>query len=300
MSYIGRYAPSPSGPLHFGSLVAAMASYLEARANNGLWLLRIDDLDIPRTMPGATDSIFKTLEALGFEWHGEITYQSRRTEAYINAFEALSQQDLIYPCACTRKEIADSATQGIDSFIYPGTCRQGVSHLKEHYAWRIKSAPINISINDAIQGLITQNIGTDIGDFVLKRADGLFTYQLATVVDDAHQSVTHILRGADLLDSTPRQVYLQKILNIAQPEYAHIPVATNALGEKLSKQTLATSLDIQQTSTLLWQALDFLGQNPPNTLKRETTGQIWQWAKSHWQLDHVPRQRTINITKYLT
>ena len=120
------------------------------------------------------------------------------------------------------------------------------------------------------------------------------------MVDDAHQSVTHILRGADLLDSTPRQVYLQKILNIAQPEYAHIPVATNALGEKLSKQTLATSLDIQQTSTLLWQALDFLGQNPPNTLKRETTGQIWQWAKSHWQLDHVPRQRTINITKYLT
>lgn len=298
-TYVGRYAPSPSGTLHFGSLVAAVASYLDARVNNGVWLLRMDDLDQPRVVANAADDILKTLDQFGFEWDGDVIYQSTRTSAYIAAFEALSKQNLVYPCACTRKEIADSAIQGIDGFVYPGSCRNGVTLNKDHYAWRIKTENQTISFCDLIQGHLSHNIKSDIGDFVLKRADGYFTYQLTTIVDDRFQGVTHIVRGADLLDSTSRQIFLQNQLEFPQPIYAHIPVATNANGEKLSKQTLATSLNPQEKSKLLWQSLDFLGQRPPELLNRESVSQIWQWAKSNWKLDHVDSKRSIDITKYL-
>lgn len=293
MTYIGRFAPSPTGPLHFGSLISAVASYLEACAHHGIWLIRMDDLDTPRIQPLAADIILKTMENFGFEWHGDILYQSKRTDAYISAFQTLSDADLIYPCSCSRKEIADSASHGIDGLVYPNTCRLGVTHERKRYAWRIKTEDACIQLIDLVQGTISQNLSTDIGDFVLKRADGLFTYQLATVVDDGYQGVTHIVRGSDLLSSTPRQIYLQQKLQLPSLNYAHIPVATNSKGEKLSKQTLATSLVVEEKASLLHQSLTFLGQNPPKLLQHEPISHIWQWAKSNWNIDKVPKKNAI-------
>jgi len=289
-SYIGRFAPSPTGPLHFGSLVAAVASFLEAKTHHGLWLLRMEDLDKPREITGAADAILNTLEAYGFEWDGQLIYQSQRSDAYSEALEALQQAKLVYPCACTRKEIADSATHGIDGMVYPGTCRHGLALGKQQRAWRLLTNA-TIGFEDAIQGYISQDLPTDIGDFVLKRADGLFAYQLAVVVDDAMQGVNHIVRGADLLDSTPRQIYLQQALGYPQPAYAHIPVVTNAQGEKLSKQTLALAVNKQDAGKALWQALKFLGQNPPLELFNEQLSALWEWSFRYWDLKAVPKIR---------
>ena len=266
--YRGRFAPSPTGPLHFGSLVAAVASYLEAQYHQGVWLLRMEDLDIPREVPGAADEILTTLDAYGFEWHGSVLYQSQRTEAYASALEKLQEYHWIYPCACTRREIADSALHGLDGLIYPGTCRNGLAEGKTARAWRIKTESAVIAFEDAIQGHIAHNLALDIGDFVLKRADGYYAYQLAVVVDDDFQNVSHVVRGADLLDSTPRQIFLQQKLSLATPEYAHIPVATNAQGEKLSKQTLATALVNDNPVPEIWKASRFLGQNPEAALQK--------------------------------
>lgn len=291
--YIGRFAPSPTGPLHFGSLVAAVASYLEARAHQGLWLLRVEDLDKPREAPGAIDNILQTLEAFGFEWDGEIIYQSQRYEAYAQALALLQAEGLIYPCACSRKEIADSAVAGIDGLVYPGTCRKGLATGKQARAWRIRTEDRAITFSDALQGEISQNLARDIGDFVLKRADGLYAYQLAVVVDDALQGITHIVRGADLLDSTPRQLYLQQLLRFTPPTYAHVPIAANAIGEKLSKQTLAQALDMDKPVPLLWSTLNFLGQQPPPGLQQADLDTLWEWAKAHWNLAEIPHQRLI-------
>lgn len=291
--YVGRYAPSPTGPLHFGSLVAGVASYLEANANNGHWLLRMDDLDQPRVLPNAADDILRTLEAFGFEWHNNVLYQSMQTSAYMAAFELLLNKQLIYPCSCTRKEIADSAVHGIDGFVYPGICRNKRIASNHYSAMRIKTKDEKIGFNDLVQGHLSHNIFQDIGDFVLQRADGYYTYQLATVVDDNLQGVTHIVRGADLLDSTSRQIFLQHQLNYPNLIYAHIPVATNIDNKKLSKQTLAPSLDLQQKSNLLWQSLQFLGQNPPNSLTNENITNIWHWAKTNWNLALIPKQLSI-------
>jgi len=294
---IGRFAPSPTGPLHFGSLLAALASYLEAKTKQGKWLVRMEDLDKPREIKGAAAQILNTLEQFGFEWDGEVVYQSQRADLYQEVLSQLEKKDLIYRCKCSRKEIADSynqkpAHQGIDGLIYPGTCRnQQVSQTP--YASRIKVSNNPISFNDAIQGIITQNLATQLGDFVLKRADGLFAYQLAVVVDDQQQGITQIVRGADLLDSTPRQIYLQQQLNYATPQYAHIPVASNVAGEKLSKQTLAPAINAQEAATWLTKALTFLGQNPPNDLALHGKTDILDWAKQHWQLQNIPKQRSI-------
>ena len=294
--YIGRFAPSPTGPLHFGSLVAAVASYCDARKNHGKWLLRMEDLDRPRTDRGAADTILQQLESFGFEWDGPVVYQSQRDSFYNEALETLNAKQLIYPCTCTRKEIADSSTNiGIEGVIYPGTCLQQPIKPDAPIAWRIKTDSIKISFKDAIQGEISQNLQFDIGDFILKRADGLFAYQLAVVVDDAAQGITNIVRGADLLDSTPRQIYLQKQLNYLQPQYAHIPVASNAAGEKLSKQTLAAPLDTFKTSIQLIQALHFLGHTPPASLVHEDQHIIWQWAFSNWQLSKIPQSKTLQL-----
>jgi glutamyl-Q tRNA(Asp) synthetase len=300
--YIGRFAPSPTGPLHFGSLVAAVASYCDAKAHHGKWLVRMEDLDKPREMLGAADDILRTLEAFCFAWDEKIIYQSTRYAYYEVAFEQLKQHT--YPCFCTRKEIADSSQMmGIEGAIYQKKCYQNIANLSTSNfnasANLIDTASQRINVddagliafNDAIQGDISQHLAHDIGDFVLKRRDGFFAYQLAVVVDDAAQGVTHIVRGADLLDSTPRQIYLQQLLGAQTPHYAHVPVATNSLGEKLSKQTLAKALDSSRANFAMFEALNFLGQNPPPTLKNATLDEVWCWAIANWQLKSVPKSR---------
>jgi glutamyl-Q tRNA(Asp) synthetase len=291
--YTGRFAPSPTGPLHVGSLVAAVSSYLEARQAEGKWLVRMEDLDTPREMPGAADDILRTLEAFGMQWDGAVVYQSSRLEHYTEALERLRRHDLVYPCACSRKEIADSAISGIDGLIYPGTCSHGLPAGKTPRAWRVRVKDEVTECRDRIQGLISQNLARDIGDFVLKRADGIFAYQLAVVVDDALQGVTDIVRGADLLDSTPRQIYLQQVLALPKTSYSHVPVVANQRGEKLSKQTLAKPLDLTQPQLELWRALDFLQQKPWPELKQASLSTLWSWAKTHWRVDHIPNRRAI-------
>src|SRR5919204_4128331 len=257
----GRFAPSPTGPLHMGSLIAAAASWLDARAARGRWLVRIEDLDRARCMPGAADAILRTLERLGLDWDGEVLYQSRRLERYRAALAELASHT--YWCGCTRREIADSslglAADG--AHIYPGTCRAGSARKR---ALRLRTSSETIAFVDRVQGRCEQVLERDIGDFVLYRADGLFAYQLAVVVDDAEQRVTDVVRGADLLDSTPRQIFLQRLLGVPTPRYLHVPVALDASGDKLSKQTAATPIEASRAA--LAQALSFLGQPPAASL----------------------------------
>ncbi|MGB7816008.1 MAG: tRNA glutamyl-Q(34) synthetase GluQRS [Methylotenera sp.] len=292
MPYVGRFAPSPTGPLHFGSLVAAVASYCDARANGGQWLVRMEDLDKPREVKGAADDILRTLEAFGFAWDREVWYQSQRAEFYESALQTLKDKGLVYPCTCSRKEIADSAiASGIESAIYPKTCLKHALKPNAHAAYRALTLDENIAFLDKIQGEVSQNLAYDVGDFILKRADGLFAYQLAVVVDDAAQGVTHIVRGADLLDSTPRQIYLQQLFGFATPHYAHVPVVCNPDGEKLSKQTLAKPIDMRAPGHALFDALSFLGQHPPTALTSAMLDEIWRWAITNWNIANVPKQR---------
>jgi glutamyl-Q tRNA(Asp) synthetase len=286
--YRGRFAPSPTGPLHFGSLVAAMGSCLEARCRGGEWLLRIEDVDAPRCSPAAAGEILRTLEACGFEWDGEPVWQSRRGAAYAAALERLQAAGLVFPCACTRRELADSALAPDGAAIYPGTCRAGLTPGREARAWRLRVGQARIGFDDAIQGRIECDLATEAGDFVLRRADDLFAYQLAVVVDDADATITHVVRGADLLLSTGRQIYLQQCLGVPTPAYAHLPVAVNAAGEKLSKQTLALALDNARPLPALLAALDFLGQQPPADLAHGTVAELWAWAVANWRLERVP------------
>lgn len=293
--YRGRFAPSPTGPLHFGSLIAAVGSYLEARTRNGEWLVRIEDVDAPRCKPEYESAILRTLVCYGFRIDGEIMRQRDRTTAYQAALNRLHYDNHIFGCACTRKEIGDSALGSDGSPVYPGTCRNGLPAGKEARAWRLKVGRQRIAFADAVQGAIEQDLATEVGDFVLLRADGLFAYQLAVVLDDADQQITHVVRGADLLDSTPRQIWLQQCLGVATPEYAHLPVAVNAAGEKLSKQTLAEPLNDNDPTPALWRALSFLGQQPPIELCGSSVAELWQWALRNWSLARVPRQKTAFI-----
>lgn len=295
--YRGRFAPSPTGPLHFGSLVAAVGSYLDARAHGGEWLVRMEDVDTSRNVPGAAENILSALEAFGFEWDGPVLWQSRRGEAYLQALEALRMRGLVYGCACSRREIADSATQpAIDGgLVYPGNCRAGLAPGQSPRAWRLRVEGTDICFDDRVQGEICQQLERDVGDFVLRRADGLFAYQLAVVVDDHFQGVSDVVRGADLLASTPRQLWLQRCLGYVQPVYAHLPVASNAAGEKLSKQTLAPALDIAQAGALLVAALRFLGQPVPADLAGAEVVEVWAWAMAHWSFAAIPRQRAIPL-----
>ncbi len=257
MSYIGRFAPSPTGPLHAGSLVAALASYLDARAHHGQWLIRIEDIDETRTLEGAADDIIHTLAALGMQSDETILWQSQRQSRYEAAFIELGNR--VYPCACSRKEIADSrvSLSNDGAAIYPGTCRSGLPDGRSARAWRLRVPDVGdaldiIEFNDRWQGHVSESLPAAVGDFVLRRADGFWAYQLAVVVDDADQGITHVVRGAVLLESTARQIYLQKLLKKKIPRYLHVPVIINDRGEKLSKQTGAQALDISQpVSTLL-------------------------------------------------
>ena len=289
MIYRGRFAPSPTGPLHFGSLVAAVGSYLEARRNDGEWLVRIEDIDGPRCRPEWIDDILHTLDAFGFEWDGEPARQSRRIHLYEEALAELTSNGFTYPCGCTRKEIADSCLQGVEGAIYPGICRTGLAPDRAPRALRLLTTGATINFTDEIQGEIFQDVERAIGDFVVKRADGPIAYQLAVVVDDAAQGITHIVRGADLLLSTPRQIYLQRLLAAPTPRYAHLPVAVNAIGEKLSKQTGAPPIEPALAAETLARSLVFLGHTPPPRLSLK---ELWDWALRHWDLERVPHQRS--------
>jgi glutamyl-Q tRNA(Asp) synthetase len=290
-TYRGRFAPSPSGPLHFGSLIAAVASYLDAKSHGGEWLLRIEDLDTPRVFAGAADDILRTLAAYGMQWDGAVTYQSTRTDGYHAALHRLRERGLVYACACSRREIADSALAGIDGPVYPGTCRPGLAPDKVARAWRLDTRGAHIEFEDGIQGICQQAIEHAIGDFVVYRADHVFAYQLAVVIDDAEQGITDIVRGADLLDATPRQIYLQRLLNLPTPRYLHLPVAVNAQGEKLSKQTRALPVAIDNPQPAVLAALRFLGHQPPATLVHADIETLWQWAIEHWNRAQIPRVR---------
>ncbi|MGQ0525001.1 MAG: tRNA glutamyl-Q(34) synthetase GluQRS [Betaproteobacteria bacterium] len=289
--YRGRFAPSPTGPLHFGSLIAALGSYLEARAHHGDWLVRIEDVDVPRIVPGAADQILRALDACGLHWDGAIVRQSLRTDAYHAAVHVLKQRGMIYPCACSRREIADSAIAGIEGLIYPGTCRAAVPSDKKPRALRVRTVAAPIRFADALQGTLSQNVEAAVGDFVLYRADGVHAYQLAVVVDDAEQGVTDVVRGADLLDSTPRQIHIQNLLALPQPRYLHLPIAVNASGEKLSKQTQAAPIDCARPAPALTMALRFLGHEPPDRLAGGNASDVLQWALANWRTERVPRAR---------
>lgn len=291
MTYRGRFAPSPTGPLHFGSLVAAVGSYLDARQQGGEWLVRMEDIDTPRNVPGAAEQILAALESFGFEWDGPVLWQSTRLDAYTAALDCLQQRGVLYACACSRKEIADSASRpAIDGGLaYPGTCRNGLPPGRAARAWRLRVDEREISFVDRVQGRIAQSLERDVGDFVLRRADGLFAYQLAVTVDDNFQGISDIVRGADLLASTPRQIWLQQLLGYAEPRYAHLPVVCNAAGEKLSKQTLAPALDLASASPQLCAALAFLGQAVPEELARTSVPEVWQWAMENWRFEAIPR-----------
>jgi glutamyl-Q tRNA(Asp) synthetase len=295
--YRGRFAPSPTGPLHFGSLVAALGSCLDARTRGGEWLLRMEDVDTPRNVPGAADSILATLAAFGFEWDGPVLWQSSRFEAYAAALEDLKAAGMVYGCACSRKEIADSASlSAVDGgLVYPGTCRAAPGAGRLPRAWRLRVGGGEIAFNDRLQGALSQQLERDVGDFVLRRADGLFAYQLAVVVDDHFQGISDIVRGADLLASTPRQIWLQGCLGYATPVYAHLPVASNAAGEKLSKQTLAMPLDPRQAGRSLALALRFLGQAVPDELLAAPVAEIWCWAQENWSFAGIPRKTSIRL-----
>ncbi|WP_082098369.1 tRNA glutamyl-Q(34) synthetase GluQRS [Sulfuricella sp. T08] len=294
--YRGRFAPSPTGPLHFGSLVAAVGSFLEARSRGGEWLVRMEDLDRPRTVPGAADDILRTLDIFGLHWDGEMMVQSARNEAYRAALAEMEKLGAVYPCACTRKEIADSVVSGIDGPVYPGICRAGLPEGRTPRAMRVHTDSRPVGFDDALQGRISQNLETQVGDFVVRRADGLFAYQLAVVVDDAEQAITHVVRGADLLDSTPRQIYLQELLSLPTPAYLHLPVAVNERGEKLSKQTLAPAVNLANTVAQLCEVLAFLNQAPPEELKNVDLDDFWQWAIAHWRADHLPAVRSRQLS----
>ncbi|MFZ6758266.1 tRNA glutamyl-Q(34) synthetase GluQRS [Undibacterium sp. Ji50W] len=282
--YTGRFAPSPTGPLHMGSLVAAMASYLDAKAHDGQWLLRMEDLDFDRNVKAADQQIIASLQRSGMQWDGEITWQSQRQPLYEAALQQLG--DTVYPCACSRKEIADSRLRlgEAASQIYPGTCRHGLAAGKIARAWRLRVPDDIIRFEDRLCGTQTQDLGHEVGDFILKRADGFWAYQLAVVVDDAAQQITHVVRGADLIDSTARQIYLQGLLNLPTPAYLHVPVVTNALGEKLSKQTGALAFDRGDNDVLheaLLPAAQFLGLKLTSAVEDIPT--FWQAAIQAWK-----------------
>jgi len=293
MKYRGRFAPSPTGPLHIGSLVSAVASYCEAKSRQGLWLLRIEDLDPPREIKGATHSIISTLEKFGFEWDEDILYQSKRTDLYLDTIDALKQEGQIYSCQCSRAEIKKTGTPTPFGIRYAGTCLKKTLEEVRAKSIRIKVPDEIIQFKDRIQGNYQQNLQQDIGDFIIKRADGEIAYQLAVTVDDAQQNITDIVRGSDLLDSTPRQIYLQRLLNYRQPGYAHVPVIVNKRNEKLSKQTYAKPVDPSQSSLTLFQCLCYLGQNPPDLLQHASQNEIWAWAIGNWQLQNITKAYNI-------
>lgn len=287
-NYIGRFAPTPTGLLHFGSLLTALASYLDARHQHGKWLVRIEDLDPPREAAGATTEILKTLECYGLHWDEKVWYQSSRHtiyQAYIDQF--LSNQQAFY-CTCSRKQLPPELNG-----IYPGTCRGTYKPGNAAAAVRLQVTEETFGFTDLLQGPFSQNLQQAVGDFVIRRKDGLYAYHLAVVVDDYEQHITDIVRGLDLLDSTPRHLYLQSLLGFSTPRYVHLPLIVNEFGQKISKQTFAAPIPNNKPTEYLWAALQALGQSPEKHLTNETPEQLLAWAIAHWDLNKVPRCQSI-------
>ncbi len=271
-----------------GSLVAAVGSYLDARCNDGEWLVRMEDLDPPREREGAADQILRTLEAFGMEWNGAVLYQSRRREAYADAASDLLARGLAYPCSCSRKEVAAAGISGEEGPVYPGYCRRK-GHNPEHRskALRAKTWPGEIEFTDQVHGAVRQQLHTEIGDFIIRRADGFIAYQLAVVVDDAYQGINRVVRGSDLLTSTPRQIHLQRQLGLPAVEYAHLPLVLDPEGNKLSKQSRSLPVNPDDPVPALMEALRFLGQRMPESPL--SLPDLWAWAIRHWDPASIPR-----------
>ncbi len=290
--YIGRFAPSPTGQLHFGSLVGALASFLDARSSQGQWLVRIEDLDPPREILGSSDAILHSLENHHLLWDGPLLYQSHRLDAYQKALEFLSKHHLIYDCVCSRKAITDAGG------IYDGHCRRRKNTLNLPTAIRLKVSDLPqefenissiISFDDIFMGNQTEDIAKSTGDYVIRRKDGLFAYQLAVVIDDIFQNITHVIRGSDLLSSTGQQIFLFRLLNKKAPQYGHCPVVLNQLEQKLSKQNHAEPLNEKKPSSNIFRALTFLQQNPPQALENECVESIIEWGIQHWKRETIPK-----------
>ena len=293
MPTTGRFAPTPSGPLHFGSLVAALASYCQARSQQGRWLLRIEDVDTPRVVRGSADSILRDLEGFGFDWDGEVLYQSHQFERYQEYLDRLLDEDLAYACECSRRSLREYGVKsGILGQIYPGLCRD--KHLaSDKLSIRLDTSSADlIEFDDQVYGSQSMNLALEVGDFVLKRVDGIFAYHLAVVVDDYLQQIDEIVRGADLLENTPLHLYLQSCLGLPHPAYLHLPLVNNADGVKLSKQTGATGLRPEQAAQQLVAALRHLGQNTDEMPESNLPTEILQWAVAHWDMNAIPAQNT--------
>ena len=288
-NYIGRFAPSPTGPLHIGSLFAALGSFLQAKNNAGQWLVRMEDIDPPREVKGASTDILKTLERYHLYWDGEVNYQHNNQEQYNEYLDQLRKEEILYPCTCSRKTILENAQFGPLGMIYTGKCRNTPLHTNQQHSLRMMMPDIDIEFADQIQARIQLNFNKNIGDVVLKRADGFYAYHLAVVIDDYHQAVTEIVRGSDLLFSTPVHLQLQQYLGFNSPSYAHLPVIVNSKGEKLSKQTGANKVDMENIDATLIQLLNYLGQNPPSELTEGSTDNILNWAIENWQPENIPR-----------
>jgi len=294
--YRGRFAPSPTGDLHFGSLIAAVGSYLQAQTNNGDWFIRIDDIDPPREIAGASQSILNTLEQFGFEWDGEVSYQSHNLKSYQEVVEHLIETKQAYTCSCSRSDIINKTQQDKGQIIYPGFCRQGALKKQSEMSVRLLCADDStVEFSDAIQGKQIINIEKTIGDFIIQRRDKHFSYHLASGYDDGTQDITEVVRGADLLNCTASQLYIQKVLKLESPDYCHLPVAVNSQGQKLSKQSFAEPINPANSVELLYKTLKFLGQMPPIDLLKGSQQDMWLWAKSHWQLRLVPQLYQLTV-----
>jgi len=289
-SYVGRFAPSPSGPLHFGSLIAAVGSYLQAKSNQGTWLVRIEDLDPPREITGAATNILTTLDAFGLHWDGDVIYQSQRTSAYQEAIAQLNQQGLTYYCHCTRKQIQ---AQGA---FYQGHCKHK-QLTADNAALRVTTTvPVN-HFMDELHGKIDIEKALAAEDFIIHRKDGLFAYNLAVVVDDIYQGITQVVRGADLIEPTGRQLYLFEQFSQPAPSYLHLPLVSNVDGSKLSKQNHAPGLDISQAKALLIDAFRFLALPVCNELQDLSIPHLLQWGTEHWSVKNLPRQKSIVLSQ---
>ena len=296
--YRGRFAPSPTGPLHFGSLVAAVGSYLQARQQDGQWWLRVEDIDPPREAPGASDSIVATLNSLGFEWD-ELVYQSQRIDYYREALAYLQAQKLIYPCTCSRRQLREEQPEPTSSLIYPGHCRERRFPCHERHALRILTRDAVIDFTDRLQGPQHRDLEHEAGDFILRRADGYVSYQLAVALDDADQGMTEVIRGSDLLDSTPRQIHVQHQLGLGSPDYGHLPVVLGKDGQKLSKQTGASPIGTEHPVSTLSRAMQFLGHPVPKDIEQGSLLMFWDWAIASWSLSRVPSEAHIPANNVL-
>jgi glutamyl-Q tRNA(Asp) synthetase len=286
--YTSRFAPSPTGHLHLGSVYTALASFLDARANQGLWQLRFDDLDTPRNVAGSVDSILKTLEILGLHWDNAVDYQSQHLDEYHAVLSDLMTQNKIYRCSCSRKNLSP---------IYAQTCRNQNLPAENPHSLRLKTDSRQIVFDDVLQGHISRNLADD-GDFILKRKDNIIAYQFAVVLDDARQNVNHVVRGMDLLNETPKQIYLQQILNLTTPNYCHIPILVDSNGIKLSKTTLAAAVDLTKPNQVLFQLLELLKQKPPCELKQVNVPEILNWAIQNWQISNLKMMTNIYCGKF--